>query len=87
MGESFLKIKIIHENCDASLAKDTSLPYTAYLIEYETGGGVQYDIAVSSKKVDIFDHYWDKYRSVLSMKQTDGKVNPKLWNDPNKKKK
>ena len=82
-----MKIKIIHENCDASLAKDTSLPYTAYLIEYETGGSVQYDIAVSSKKVDIFDHYWDKYRGVLSMKQTDGKTNPKLWNDPSKKKK
>ena len=34
------------------------------------------------KGVDIFDYYWDKYRSVIGMKQTNGKVNPKLWNDP-----
>ena len=87
MGQSVLKIKIIHEQCDPDLAKDTSLPYTAYLIGYESGTGIQYDIAVASKKVDIFDHYWDKYRSVVSMKQTDGKINPKLWNDPRKKKK
>jgi hypothetical protein len=87
MGESFLKIKIVHENCDASLAKDTSLPYTAYIIQYPNEGSVQYDIAISSKQVDIFDYYWDKYGSVLSMKQTDGKINPKMWNDPNKKKK
>ncbi|AHB80618.1 hypothetical protein S-MbCM7_204 [Synechococcus phage ACG-2014h] len=77
-----MKIKIVHENCDASLAKDTSLPYTAYIVEYPTEGGVQYDIAISSKQVDIFDYYWDKYGGVLNMKQTDGKINPKMWNDP-----
>lgn len=82
-----MKIKIIHENCDPELAKDTSLPYTAYLVQYESGSGVQWDIAVSSKKVDIFDHYWDKYHSVINMTQTDGKINPKLWQDPRAKKK
>ncbi len=79
-----MKIQIIHEKCNPDMAKDTSLPYTAYLISYNDGGEVKYDIAVAPKRVDIFDHYWDTYRSVLDMKQTDGKVNPKLWN--NKKK-
>ena len=80
-------VYIIHANCDPELAKDRSLPHTAHLVEFDDGNGVCYDIVTAAKKVDIFDHYWDKYRSVLSMKQTDGKINPKLWNDPNKKKK
>jgi len=76
---------LLHENCDPELAKDTSLPCTAYIVEYETGGGVQYDIAISAKQSEIFDHYWDKYHSLIGMKQTEGRANPKLWQDPNKK--
>ena len=74
-----MKINIVYEDCDPTAAEDRSLPHTAYLIAYEDDGIVKYDIAISSKKVDIFDHYWDKYRSVISMKQTEGRVNPKLW--------
>lgn len=74
-----MKIKILQRDCDPSAADDRSLPHTAYLIGYEDEGRVKFDIAVSSKRVDIFDHYWDKYRSVVSMKQTEGRVNPKLW--------
>lgn len=80
-----MKIKILHENCDPELANDKSLPYTAYLIQYCTENGVQWDIAVSSKKVDIFDHYWDKYKNVQNMSQTQGKVSPKIWVDPKTK--
>lgn len=87
MGGSLLKIKILNENCDPELANDTSLPYTSYLVQYCTENGVQWDIAVSSKKADIFDHYWDTYKNVQNMSQTQGKVNPKMWNDPSKKKK
>jgi hypothetical protein len=74
-----VKIRIVHEDCDPTAAQDRSLPHTAYLVAYEDDGIVKYDIAISSKKVEIFDHYWDKYRSVVSMKQTEGRVNPKLW--------
>jgi len=82
-----LKIKIIHEKCDPDLAKDTSLPYTAYLIEYVGDNGTQWDIVTAPKQVDIFDYYWDKYRAVINMTQTNGRINPKLWNDPKGKKK
>ena len=81
------KLKILHENCKKELAQDKTLPYTAYLITYESGSGIQHDIALSTKQADIFDHYWDKYHSVLAMKQTEGNVNPKLWKDPTEKKK
>ena len=80
-------VNIIHANCDPERAHDRSLPHTAYLIEFDDGKGIVYDIAVASKRVDIFDYYWDKYRNVISMKQTEGRTNPKLWQDPRKKKK
>lgn len=86
-----MSIKIVHQNCDPSLAEDRTLPCTAYLVEYDDGNGICYDVTIASKKVEIFDYYWDKYRNVISMKQSEGRANPKLWgNQPksssNKKK-
>ena len=36
------------------------------------------------KMSEIFDHYYDKYKSVLAIKQSDGRVAPKMWSDPSK---
>lgn len=80
-------VNIIHANCDPELAQDRTLPHTAYLIEFDDGNGVVFDIVTASKRVDIFDYYWDKYRNVISMIQTEGRANPKLWQDPRKKQK
>jgi hypothetical protein len=50
-------------------------------------GQVCFDIVLCSKKVDIFDHYWDTYREgFINFKQTEGRVNPKVWDDPLTKK-
>jgi len=77
-----LTLQFIHQNCNPELAKDRSLPYSAYLVEYENEGEISYDIVNSQKKVEIFDYYWDKYREGLkSFKQTEGRVNPKLWGE------
>ena len=77
------KIRIINENCDPELANDRSLPCTAYLVEYIKDDTTQWDIVICSKKVDIFDHYWDKYReNLIGFTQTEGRANPKIWNDP-----
>jgi hypothetical protein len=77
-------LKFIHKNCDPSLAQDRSLPYTAYLVEYLQDGITCFDIVMSNKKVEIFDHYWDHYRNdFITMTQTEGRHNPKLWgNNP-----
>jgi len=73
-------MKILHENCDPKLADDRSLPYTAYLVEYEIDGAKAYDLVIPDKKVELFDYYWDKYREGLKgWKQSEGRVNPKLW--------
>lgn len=76
---------VIHEDCDPSLSNESSLPNNAFLVEYIQGETSHYDIVMSSKKVDIFDSYWDKYReNLLNITQSNGRVNPKLWN-PKKK--
>jgi hypothetical protein len=81
-------IKMIHKDCDPSLCEDRSLPYTAFMVEYLQDGMTKFDICSASKQVDIFDHYWDHYRhDFVNMRQTEGRVNPKLWQDPNQKKK
>jgi hypothetical protein len=80
-------IRMIHKDCDPSLAENKSLPYTAFLIEYLQDGMTKFDIASGNKKVDIFDHYWDHYRhDLINMTQTEGRVNPKMWNPPSEKK-
>ncbi len=78
------KIRVLQEDCDPELGDDKSLPYTCYLITYkDKEGNTKYDLAVGNKQVDIFDHYWDKYRdNFVTMTQSKGTVNPKMWNAP-----
>lgn len=80
-------VKVIHRDCDPSLSKDRSLPCTAFLVEYIQGDTTHWDIVMSGKKVDIFDEYWDKYReNLIGFTQTEGRSNPKLWNNSKKEK-
>jgi len=73
-------LKVLHSDCDPSLANDRSLPYTAYLIEYLQDGMTKFDIVIGRNRVEIFDHYYDNYRhNFKNMTQTEGRVNPKLW--------
>ena len=86
MGESLLKV--LKKDCRPEDAKDSSLPYTCYLVTYKEDGHTKHDLVVGKKKVEIFDYYWDLYRhDFVTMEQSDGRMNPKLWNDPNAKKK
>ena len=87
---------VIHEDCDPNLAKDTKLPYSAYLVEYMREGRIAYDIVNSNSAVELFDEYYDKYKKDFkTLHQTEGRTNPKLWNNqstplpkkPNKPKK
>ena len=81
-------MKIIRPNCDPSVAADKSLPYTAYLVTYLVDDKETYDLVLTNKKVDIFDYYWDRYREdFVTFTQSEGRTNPKLWQDPLEKKK
>tara|TARA_B100000287_G_C20609458_1_gene771441 strand:- start:295 stop:597 length:303 start_codon:yes stop_codon:yes gene_type:complete len=74
-------LKVIHENCDPKLAQDKKLPYTAYLVEYRNEDKTCYDIAIGNSTVEMFDYYYDKYKNVVSWKQSAGQVPPKLWKE------
>ena len=86
------KINFLYQDCDPTLAEDKKLPTSAFLIEYLQDGVTKFDIVTSYKQVDIFDHYWDNYRSDFkNLTQAMGTVNPKLYGaepkKPEKKKK
>jgi hypothetical protein len=64
------------------------LPYNAYLVAYEIDGAIAYDLVIPDKQIEIFDVYWDKYREGLKgWKQSEGRVNPKLWGTQTKESK
>ena len=82
-GSQLSKIRILQEDCDVKLADDKSLPNTCFVVEYYKDDAKKYDLVISTKKVDIFDHYWDKYNTgFITMYQSAGTANPKLWNAP-----
>ena len=73
-------MKIVHENCDLDKCNNIKLPNTAYVVTYKVDGKECNDITISQKKVDIFDHYYDKYKKgFVTMNQTEGRANPKLY--------
>ena len=84
------KIKILHQDCDPTIAQDKTLPQTAYLVEYLVDGMTKFDLVIGAKKVDIFDYYYDNYKKdLLDINQSAGTSNPKLWggsSTPKKKK-
>ena len=85
-----MSVTVIAEKCDPKAAEDKTLPYTAYLIQYEHEGKIEHDIAMGQKAVDIFDHYYDKYKKGFKwLKQSGGTQKPNLWNNapPKRKKK
>ena len=77
---------ILYEDCDPEKANDKELPYTSYLVKYLKDGKITYDVVVCNKRVELFDHYYDKYnKDFIRFDQTEGRVSPKLWNNGKKK--
>ena len=74
------RIKVIHTDCDAALAKDRSLPNNSCLVIYIENNKRKYDIVMSSKMSLIFDEYYDRYKeNLISILYTEGRVNPRMW--------
>ena len=83
--------QILLEKTTIERAKDTSFPNDAYLIWYLDGGEQCIDLTRCSKRVNLFDMYYDKYGpgAVQKIDFGYGRTNPKLWGykQPEKKKK
>ena len=76
-------LNILKENCDPKKDNNTKLPYNAYLVQYKVGEDeIKWDLTMAYKMSEIFDHYYDKYKNVLAIIQSEGKVPPKLWQNP-----
>jgi hypothetical protein len=83
-------LRIIHKDCDKSLAKDRSLPRNSYLVTYIQGEIKKYDVVQASSFVEVFDNYYDNFGkdSIQKIQWTDGTVNPKTYQyNPKGKKK
>jgi len=64
------------------MAEDRSLPYTSYIVNYMDGDDPKpkYDLVIADSEIHVFDYYYDLYKKGLkSFKQTNGRVNPRLW--------
>ena len=78
-------VTVIHEKCDLEKDNNIKLPYTAYVVQYEHEGNLVHDIAMAQKAVDIFDHYYDKYKKEFKwLKQSKGSLRPNLLNSSSK---
>ncbi len=75
-------MKVIHEKCEKKVADDKKLPKSSYLVTYVAEEKLSYDIVLADSRVEIFDHYYDKYKEGLqSIGWTMGTMNPRTWND------
>ncbi len=69
--------------------KSNKYPSDAYIVKYEVGDKHCYDLTRGTK-VDLFDMYYDKFKSELkSIEYGMGNIKPQLWNynKPKEKKK
>ena len=78
-----ITLDILKENCDPKKDNNTALPYNAYLVQYKASEDeTRWDLTMAYKMSEIFDHYYDKYKTVIAIVQSEGRVTPKLWNQP-----
>lgn len=78
-------MKFFCTDCDLEKDNHRDLPYDTYVVQYIDEGVTKFDIVQPRKQIDIFDYYWDNYREGLQQWwQSEGRVNPKLWQTGNK---
>ena len=81
--------QVLLENTSLEKAKDKSFPSDAYLVWYNIDGKEILDLTRSAKKSNIFDMYYDKYKTNLKrIEYGAGTINPSQWGykQPEKKK-
>ena len=79
-SKSLYGCEILQERCKKEDSKNTQLPIDSYLITYMIDENICHDIVRTSKRVSVFDMYYDKFGNCLkSIEWTDGKISPRLW--------
>ena len=81
--------QVLQENTTLEKANDKSFPSDAYLVWYNVEGNEILDLTRSAKKANIFDMYYDKYKTDLKrIEYGAGTINPSQYGykSPEKKK-
>ncbi len=82
--------EVILEKTTQDKANDRKLPSDAFNVYYVVDGEERLDVTRSSKMVNIFDFYYDRYGkgSIKKIDYGQGTVNPSQWGfkEPQKKK-
>lgn len=79
-SRSLYGCEVLQEQCTRQDAKNKQLPLDSHLVTYEIDGTIFHDIIKTSRKVGIFDMYYDKFGNCIkSIEWTDGKISPRLW--------
>jgi len=72
--------EILKQNCTLEEAKDIQVPNDAYIVTYFYNDKVCYDLTRASKRVNIFDMYYDNLGLVIrSIDFGYGRINPRIW--------
>lgn len=79
-SKSLYGCEILQEKCTKEDAKNKQLPIDSYLVTYAIDENIFQDIVRTSKRVSVFDMYYDKFGNCLkSIEWTNGKISPRLW--------
>ena len=81
--------EILLEKTTMDKAKDPKYPSDAFYVQYNKDGKTLLDLTRSSKMVNIFDLYCDRYgkNAVQKIEYGHGSVNPNMWGYQTKEKK
>ena len=71
--------EVLLERTTTDKADDRKLPSDAFNVTYEVDGEERLDVTRSGKMVNVFDFYYDKYKSVKKIDYGHGTVNPSQW--------
>ena len=79
---------VLLEKTTPEKADDRKLPSDAFNVYYSVDGEERLDVTRSSRMVNVFDFYYDKYGGVKKIDYGHGTVNPHQWGykSPEKKK-
>ena len=77
-----LKVQILEQEICPATFNDNELPTDVHIVTYTVAGETFYDAVRAYTKVDIFDAYYDKLKSIGTIKDIKsglGKIRPNLY--------
>ena len=77
-----IKIQIVEQEIWTGTFNDKELPTDVHIVTYTVAGETYYDAVRAYTKVDIFDAYYDKLKSIgtiIEIKSGLGKIRPNLY--------